>query len=141
MRFWDASSIVPLLVEQPRTPSARSRLEEDPEVVMWWGTLVECASALARGRREGILTASEEATALRLLATLREQWYEVLPTEAVRAQALRVLRMHPLRSADALQLGAALEWSGTPVTKVFVTFDQRLAASAELEGFQVAGAE
>jgi hypothetical protein len=61
----------------------------------------------------------------------------VLPGESLRALALRILRLHPLRSADALQLAAALEWSGTPASGVVVTFDDRLARSAELEGFQL----
>ena len=139
MRFWDASAVVPLILDQPLTAAAHSLLADDPDVVMWWGTPVECASAVARSRREGILAASDEATALRALDALRTSWYEVLPGESVRAQAMRVLRMHQLRSADALQLSAALEWSGIPVSATFVTFDRRLAVSAELEGFRILG--
>jgi len=138
MRFWDASAVVPLLLEQPMSERVRALLDEDPEVVAWWGTPVECASALARLRREGHLAPSDEASALRILERLRSAWYEVLPGDQVRAQALRVLRLHPLRSADALQLAAALEWSGTPAAGTIVTFDERLAASAELEGFRLA---
>jgi hypothetical protein len=138
MRFWDSSAVVPLLLEQPLSTRARALLEEDADVVAWWGTPVECASAVARLRREGHLGASEGATALRILERLRRSWYEVLPGDQVRAQALRILRLHPLRSADALQLGAALEWSGTPASGTLVTFDERLATSAELEGFRIA---
>lgn len=140
MRFWDSSSIVPLLLEQPSSPRARALLSEDPDVVAWWATSVECASAIARLRREGHLGASDEAAALRILERLRQRWYEVLPGESVRASALRILRLHPLRSADALQLAAALEWSGSPASGMVVTFDERLARSAELEGFQLAEA-
>ena len=138
MRFWDSSAIVPLLLEQPSSARARALLEEDPDIVAWWGTSVECASAVARLRRDGYLDASEEAASLRMLERLRTGWYEVVPGEPVRALALRILRLHPLRSADALQLAAALEWSGMPANGVVVTFDERLARSAELEGFQLA---
>ena len=138
MRFWDSSAIVPLLLEQPSSPRARALLDEDPDVVAWWGSSVECASAVARLRREGHLSASDEAAALRILERLRQGWYEIVPGESVRARALRILRLHPLRSADALQLAAALEWSGSPASGVVVTFDDRLATSAELEGFQLA---
>lgn len=138
MRFWDSSAIVPLLLEQPSSARARALLDEDPDVVAWWGSSVECASAVARLRREGRLDASDEAAALRILERLRGGWYEVLPGESVRALALRILRLHPLRSADALQLAAALEWSGTPASGFVVTFDDRLARLAELEGFQLA---
>lgn len=140
MRFWDSSAIVPLLLEQPTSPQARALLDEDPDIVAWWASSVECASAIARLRREDHLDSSHEAAALRSLERLRRSWYEVLPGESVRGSALRILRLHPLRSADALQLAAALEWSGTPASGMVVTFDERLARSAELEGFQLAGA-
>jgi predicted nucleic acid-binding protein len=138
MRFWDSSAIIPLLLEQPSTARSRSLLDEDPDMVAWWGTSVECASAVARLRREGHLPPSDEAAALRILERLRQAWYEVLPGESVRGSALRILRLHSLRAADALQLAAALEWSGMPANGVVVTFDDRLARSAQLEGFQLA---
>jgi hypothetical protein len=46
-----------------------------------------------------------------------------------------VLRLHPLRAADATQLAAALEWGGSPPEGHFVSFDQRLNAAAQREGF------
>jgi predicted nucleic acid-binding protein len=130
---------VPLVLEQPRTPQARALLEQDADVVAWWGTPVECASAVARLRREGGLAVSDEAAALLVLDDLRRGWFEVLPGDAVRARALRVLRIHSLRASDSLQLAAALEWSGSPAGGTVVTFDQRLADAARLEGFEVLG--
>jgi len=140
MRFWDASAVVPLLVEQPLSVRARHLLAEDPDLVVWWSTPVECASAVARLRREGILPESVEREALATLDLLRSGWHEILPGDAMRAQALRVLRLHPLRAADALQLAAALEWAGTPAAGALVTFDERLAGAAAREGFGVEGA-
>ncbi len=139
MRFWDASAVVPLLLEQPMSERARSLLAEDPEVVIWWATPVECASAVARLRRDGALSEEAEGDISRVLEALTGGWYEMNPTERLRAQALRALRIHAVRSADALQLAAALEWSGTPVTGDLVTFDERLARAAEREGFVVLG--
>ncbi len=135
MRFWDASALVPLILEQPRTARARELLAEDKELVVWWGALVECASAIARLHRDGLLTAAEEARARALLQSLKSSWFEVQPGDAVREQALRVLRIHPLRSADALQLAAALEWAGSPPEGSFISFDERLSAAAQREGF------
>ena len=58
--------------------------------------------------------------------------------ERVKASARRLLRLHPLRAADALQLGAALAWAdGAPEGLIVHTFDRRLAAAAEREGFRV----
>lgn len=139
MRFWDSSAVVPLLVHQPSTPVARAVYEADPDLVVSWSTPVECASAVARLVREAVLTRAEEAAALERLAVLRRHWHEMLPGDRLRAQAERVLRLHPLRAADALQLAAALEWSGTPASGRLVTFDTRLAHAAEREGFAVEG--
>jgi predicted nucleic acid-binding protein len=139
MRFWDASAVVPLLLDQPLSRRARQLLDEDPEVVLWWGTPVECASACARLRREGVLAEGEEAEVSHRLERLRLGWYEMVPGDRIRAQALRVLRLHPLRAADALQLAAALEWSGSPAEGTMVTFDERLATAAAREGFAVVG--
>ena len=135
MRFWDSSALVPLLLEQPRTARAREMLGEDKELVVWWGSLIECASAISRLHRDGQLTSREEAQARALLTTLKASWFEVQPGDAVREQALRILRLHPLRAADAVQLAAALEWAGSPPEGTFVSFDERLGAAAQREGF------
>ena len=139
MRFWDSSAIVPLLVEQPATVDAQRHFREDPEMVVWWGTPIECASAFARQRREEEIRPEVERELVRRLEALRDGWFEVTPGDRVRDQALRLLRLHPLRSADALQLAAAIEWSGSPASGEVVTFDSRLADAARAEGFRVLG--
>jgi predicted nucleic acid-binding protein len=139
--FWDTSGIVPLVVEQQLSRSARRVLASDADVVAWWGTPVECASAFARLRRDDVLTIAEESTALGLLRTLRYGWREILPSEEVRTGAQRLLRVHPLRAADALQLAAARVWASGGWSPRLVTFDERMARAARLEGFAVLGAE
>ena len=52
MRFWDASAVVPLLFEQKQTGVARKLHGADPEMAVWWGTTVECHSAIARMLRQ-----------------------------------------------------------------------------------------
>ena len=136
MLFWDSSAVVPLILDQPLSTRARTLLRDGPAMAVWWGTPVECASAVARLRRDGLLDTEAEAGALRLLEQLRLSWHEVLPGDRLRAQALRVLRIHPLRAGDALQLAAAREWAGAPAAGGLVTFDERLAAAAEREGFE-----
>ena len=63
MRFWDASALVPLVLDQPRTARARALYTSDPELVVWWGSPIECASAISRLHREGHLSAAEEGQA------------------------------------------------------------------------------
>lgn len=137
MRFWDSSALVPLLLEQPRSELVRRWLREDGDLVVWWGSELECASAIARLRREERLSSGEERTALSMLDELAASWFEVQAAPTVREQARRVLRLHPLRAADALQLAAALDWAGPGARGTFLGFDERLQSAAEREGFHV----
>jgi uncharacterized protein len=137
MRFWDTSAIIPLLLEQEASGLVRPLLAEDPGIAAWWGTPLECGSAATRLRREGVLTPQEEAEVLSLLDRLRAGWLEILPSQEVRDLGMRLLRVHSLKSADAVQLAAALTWSGPQRAGELVTFDERLSLAARLEGLQV----
>ena len=137
MRFWDTSALLLLVVEDARSASARSLVRGDPDIVAWWGTPVECASAAARLRREGRIDAGAERTVIRLVERLRTSWVEIQPSEEVLARAVRALRVHPLRTLDAFQLAAALTWAGTHTGSELVTLDGRLAEAARAEGFEV----
>jgi len=136
MRFWDSSAIVPLLVEEPSTEQISKLFREDQEMVVWWGTPVECASALSRIEREGCLTAPETAQSFKRLDALAANWIQIEPVDEIREIARRFLRVHPLRSADALQLAAAFITSeNRPNTLEVLTLDERLSSVAEREGF------
>jgi predicted nucleic acid-binding protein len=137
VRFWDTSALVPLLLDQAETERVSELLAEDFEIAAWWGTPVECASAAARLRREDRLTVDEEDQVHELLDVLRSSWLEILPSEEVRNRAIRLLRVHGLKAADALQLAAARVWAGSTDRPEMVTYDERLALAAKLEGFRV----
>ena len=138
MKFWDSSAIVPLLVREGSSELRRSQLRADPQIIAWWSSRIECASALNRLRRDGVLEQAGLKSALSALAVLAAAWHEVQPTDALRERAMRLLRLHPLRTADALQLAAALiACEENPAALPFVTGDERLAEAAEKEGFQV----
>jgi uncharacterized protein len=138
VRFWDASAVVPLLLEQPATRHVRRLIQEVPAAVCWWGTAVECASAVGRLRREGSLSAADESDVQAQLDEWLTACFEIQPTARVRTAATRLVRVHPLRAADVFQLAAALAWAqGSPESHAFITLDTRLAHAARLEGFQV----
>jgi predicted nucleic acid-binding protein len=138
VRFWDSSALVPLLVSEAATPAVTIEYERDPDVVAWWATDIECASALARLERDGALDGAAMSDALHRLDLLAAAWQEIQPVPSVRRVAMRLLRVHPLRAADALQLGAAVVASeNEPSTMPLVTLDDRLAQAAEREGFPV----
>ena len=141
MRFWDSSALLPLLVDEPARERLIGLLEEDSEVLAWWGTPVEMACALARREHEELLTADEVAAALDAARVLAEGWHEIVPSDAVRRTAERLLRTHPLRAADALQLAAALIAADhDPTSLAIVCLDERLRVAARREGFIVLGA-
>ena len=138
VRFWDASAIIPLLIDEPTRASLLKLLEEDPEILAWWGTTVEIASALARREREKLLVAEEVEAALATAHQLADSWHEIVPSTSVRRMAERLLRAHPLRAADSLQLAAALVAADhDPTTLELVCLDARLATAARREGFKV----
>jgi uncharacterized protein len=138
VRFWDSSALVPLHIDEPATEGLRSLLREDPVVLVWMLSSVEMLSAIARLRRrsKGL---DDLLHGARLEVLNRwPQWSPVTHAEAVRRRAERLVAVHPLAAADAMQLAAALVASGDrPETLDFVTLDERLAAAAELEGFRV----
>jgi predicted nucleic acid-binding protein len=75
---------------------------------------------------------------MRRLAEIGQTWQEMQPTARLRQHAQRLLRVHPLRAADALQLAAALTAArGDPSMLELVCLDQRLTEAAHREGFRV----
>lgn len=136
MKFWDASAIVPLLMMEMTTRAMQRIAADDPAMLVWWATEVECASAIARLEREGTLEPDAATEAFDRLGQLADGWHEIDPGESVREAAIRLLRVHPLRAADALQLAAAFVASERrPRSLEIVTLDDRLAAVARKEGF------
>ena len=94
--------------------------------------------AICRLGREGTLDAEGEHQARNRLEALAERWLEMQPTSALRSEAEHCLAAHLLKAADALQLAAAVRWSGQqPQGRDFVCLDGQLRTAARTEGFQV----
>ena len=138
MKFWDSSAVVAMIVEEARSADVQDALNGDGDMVVWWGTLVECHAAIRRREREGAATLEMSRSYVEGFSLLSEKWVEVAPSEHLRLRAQRLLAQHPLRAADALQLAAALDWADEePFGKGFVCLDDRLRESARREGFNV----
>lgn len=138
MNFWDSSALLPLLVEEAASKAILALYRKQPEIVAAWSSTVECVSALSRLEREGRLPPQAVTKATRQLVELQVAWHEVQPTEPVRLLACRLLRTHPLRAADAMQLACALMAAGGDARDWgFVCLDTRLCEAAEREGFKV----
>jgi uncharacterized protein len=138
VRFWDSSAVVPLIVAQAASSQADSWLSDDPELALWTLTAVELTSALRRLVREGLLAERDANAAEARVDELVQASHLVVNVDVVKSQARRLLRLHSLRAADAMQLGAALEWAaGRPTGRLFVTLDAQLGRAAAREGFRV----
>lgn len=107
--FWDTSAVVPRCCFQPQSAQARQAARTYSRQVIWWGTVVEAVSSLNRLTCEGAINTKE-----------------------------RLLRIHRLRAADALQLAAALVWCGNhPQGRALIGADGNLSDAASAEGFTV----
>jgi predicted nucleic acid-binding protein len=138
VRFWDASAIVPLLVEQSASPAVLRASREDPAAVVWWATRIECLSALTRLEREHRISHEGFNLSTDRLTAILAACHEVQPGARLRQVAERLLRVHPLRASDALQLAAALMAAGDdPGSLPLVSLDRVLNAAAEREGLPV----
>lgn len=135
MIFWDSSAILPLITREDSSAKMLQIYKADPEMLVWWATELECASAIGRRERETKLNAGHISSAFGRLKRLAERWHEVQAGDRVKATARRLLRTHNLRTADALQLAAAITLGGGDPSRVsFLTLDERLRIAAEREG-------
>lgn len=138
MMFWDSSALVPLLVREKETRYCLKTLSDDQEMLVWCFSKVEVISALCRRLREKAFGEEGFQKAKGHLNDLMERAYEVQAIERVRARALRLLEVHPLRAGDACQLAAVLVAAQEdPHRLAMVCFDQNLKNAALKEGFIV----
>jgi hypothetical protein len=125
-------------LKEAASESVERLIRSDEDLVVWWMTRVECLSALARRRREGLLDGEAESRARALIAAIYSAWSEVQPNEVVRQRAERLLMVHPLKAEDSMQLAAALIWAQeSPQGLDVVCLDQNLREAALKEGFTV----
>lgn len=141
MRFWDSSALVPLLIREPSSPSMRALLHNDANVVASFITAVEVSSAIWRRLHHGKLDAAEHAAAEEQFAALSNHWWEENEPRRIIDLALDLLRRHPLRAGDSIQLASAIDVVKAARIKrsslPFVTLDTDLATAAHEEGFPV----
>jgi len=81
VKFWDASAIVPPLVAETTTRSLQALARRDSDMLVWWGSQVEGASALARLERAVLLDVKGAALAFDRLKQLADGWHEIEPSE------------------------------------------------------------
>lgn len=136
--YFDASALVKRYVATEAGAAAVAAEWQIRERHASANVSVEIRGALARLRREGRLSATEE-TSLAATARADEPEMELIPSAPpVLEEAIRLVAVHPLRTIDALHLASALLLARRgPKDLVVVTADQRLATAARAEGLRV----
>lgn len=115
-------------------------MSEDGDAVVWALTPVEVLAAVARLDRSSEGLEDLIGDIRRDVLERIRRCHPVILFDAVRQRAERLVSVHALTSADALQLAAALVvCREQPETMEFVTLDKVLGRAARLEGFPVVG--
>jgi uncharacterized protein len=135
--YWDSSALVPLCISQSQTVAAQI-LYAKYKIVTWWATQVEIVSGLTRLTRMGAMTQQQYLLSKPFVKNLAGEFVSIHESAGIAPSACRLLELHPLRAADALQLAAALEaCEHNPLGFALITADQRLADAARQTGFSV----
>lgn len=138
MNFWDSSALLPLFIQEETTRTILELKAGSREIVIWTLTPVEVVSAVSRSLRLGRLSAEDAEKAISYWQGFLSELYLVKNIEGVKWKAMRLLRLHSLRAADACQLGAALlACEDNTRGQTFFTLDAKLAQAASKEGFRV----
>jgi uncharacterized protein len=140
MQFWDTSALIPLVVRQPPfSDQCRRIFRGGVSRSTAFVSRVECRSAIERLAREGGLDPPSRRRCVARVDRLFAGFDLVAFSAHVEREALALLRRHPLRSLDALQLACALTLGPGGVDTVqLVCCDQRLAAAGVAERLTLA---
>lgn len=138
MRFWDSSAIVPLLVLEKETEQCIKAFQSDQGIMVWTLSKVEVFSALCRRLREGAVKEIDFESAKKRTNDFFDMAFEIISVPKVKDRAIRLLQVHPLRAADALQLASVLVATQEDTSRVSImSFDERVILAAKREGFTV----
>ena len=141
MKFWDSSAIVPLVVQQTLSKFSLKLLKSDLVQLVSFSTYCEVFSALSRLEREGYLSSDGFSMSESQLNKLAKSWHVVSFSPLLEAETKRLLRIHPIKCADAFQLASAISCCDRNSDALsFVTLDQKLSTTARKEGFTIESA-
>ncbi len=138
--FFDSSALVKCYIDEDGTDEVTQIILSDARVVVSRLTQLEVTSALARRRRDRVITAQEcDAVVQALDVDLRERLEIMELSNAIVSRGVALVRNHALRAGDAIQLASALLAVSTADDEsiTFVCFDAALNAAAEKEGFEI----
>ena len=138
--FLDSSALAKRYLPEQGTPWLRQQIVSATTVIVSRLTAVEVMSAVTRRQREGLIDAQIVDGIERLLWRHFQQDYVVIDVnDRLTREAIQLMKRHPLRAYDAVQLATAryinnrLTTNGlSPIT--FLCADNRLSQIAITEG-------
>lgn len=139
--FLDSTAFIKLFVQEVGTESIIRLMEatEDNRKLISAGTPLEVYAALKRRERAGGIAPEDGEAARNILRVEAARMVQQPLNPAVLEAARQVLDRHELRSAEALQMGAAVVaremFQGMEI--IFVSSDRRLLDVAKIERFEI----
>jgi predicted nucleic acid-binding protein len=131
--FLDSSALAKRYIEEKGSDRVQAILSSASGLAVSVICVPEIVSALCRRRREHKLSTEEYRNAKASVLSDLDDATVIGITEEVVAQAVALLERFPLRSADALHVACAAEWS----TDLFVSADNRQCRAARAHGLKV----
>ena len=138
--FLDSTAFIQLFVQEAGTDAIIRLMEatEDNRKLISAGTPLEVYAALKRRERAGDIAAEDSEAARNILRVEAARMVQQPLNPAVLEAARQLLDRHELRSAEALQLGAAVVaremFQGMEI--IFISTDPRLLEAARAERFE-----
>ena len=131
--FFDSSALAKRYIEEQGSDQVQAILSSASALAVSVICVPEIVSALCRRRRERKLSTEEYRNAKVSLLTDIDDATVIGITEEVIAQGVALLEQFPLRSADALHVACASEWSAD----LFISADDRQCKAARARGLRV----
>lgn len=135
--YAEPSAVMAWLLGEASGEPVRDVLAGAERVVTSALTAAECGRSIARGHREGRITAAEELAALRLLDVAERNWDVHGLTERVLGRARGAFPAEPVRTLDALHLATALLLQEAFGRIAMLSFDDRIRSNAGALGFHL----
>ena len=131
--FFDSSALAKRYIEEKGSDQVQAILSSASALAVSVICVPEIVSALCRRRRERKVSTEAYRDAKASVLSDIDDATVIGITDEVIAQAVALLEQFPLRSADALDIASASEWS----TDLFVSADDRQCKAARARGLRV----
>jgi uncharacterized protein len=131
--FFDSSALAKRYIEEKGSDRLQAIISSASALGVSVICIPELISALCRRRRETRLSSRQYREAKAAVFADIEDASVIGISEEVIARSVELLEHFPLRSADALHIACAAEWSA----ELFVSADERQARAARAHGLQV----